>query len=111
MESASNSKGSSGRPRRYTATEWCRRYLSLSAVAVTGALVYVLFFNDHSILNHYEYERQIESLKVQIKENTDTLDYYRRLNSNLETDRTTMERIVREQYHMQRPSEDVFLTD
>lgn len=96
---------------RYTAAQWCRRYLSLSALAVTGALVYVLFFNDNSIINHYEYETQIENLRTEIKNNMDTLQYYENLNSRLDTDRATMEQIVREQYHMQRPSEDIYLTE
>lgn len=90
---------------------WCRRYLSVNAAVITAVLVYVLFFNDNSILNHYEYERQIADLKAEIKQNRDTLEYYRELNSRLDTDRRTMEQIVREQYHMQRPDEDIFLID
>lgn len=88
---------------------WCRRYLSVNAVAIAGVLVFILFFNDNSVMNHYAYEKRIEELKAQIKENNDTLMYYRALNSRLDTDPETMERIVREQYHMQRPGEDVYI--
>jgi hypothetical protein len=37
--------------------------------------------------------------------------YYRDLNSRLSSDPTTLERIVREQYHMQRADEDVYIFD
>ena len=37
------------------------------------------------------------------------MNYYRSLNQRLDTDPQTLERIVREQYHMQRPNEDVYV--
>ena len=88
---------------------WCKRYISVSALVIAGALVYVLFFNDNSILNHYQYEGEIDRLKAEIKVNRDSLEYYRAMNSRLDTDREAMEQIVREQYHMQRPNEDVYI--
>ena len=46
-----------------------------------------------------------------MRDNEDTLLYYRRMNHALDTDPETMERIVREYYHMQRENEDVDLVD
>ncbi len=88
---------------------WCKRYLSLTLLAalVIGALV--LFFNENSLLRTIEQERRIDELQAQIKDATDTLEYYQRLNRSLDTDKETMERIVREQYHMQHPDEDVYV--
>ena len=60
-------------------------------------------------MKYYEYDSEIERLRKEIKQNEDTMNYYRDLNNRLSTDRTTLERIVREQYHMQRPDEDVYL--
>ena len=37
------------------------------------------------------------------------MQYYHRLNASLSTDPRELERIVREQYHMQRPNEDVYI--
>lgn len=88
---------------------WCRRYISLTFIAVVAFVLFVLFFNENSVMKGYEYNREIERLKVEIKENTDSMNYYRHLNSLLETDPATMERIVREQYHMQRANEDVYV--
>ncbi|MDE6306423.1 MAG: septum formation initiator family protein [Muribaculaceae bacterium] len=88
---------------------WLRRYVSLTLIVVVAFVFFVLFFNDNSILQSFEYNRQIQSLKDEIRSNEDTLRYYQELNDRLDTDPETMERIVREQYHMQRPSEDVYV--
>ncbi len=88
---------------------WLRRYVSLTLIVVVAFVFFVLFFNDNSILQSFEYNRQIQELKDEIRSNEDTLRYYQELNDRLDTDPETMERIVREQYHMQRPSEDVYV--
>lgn len=89
--------------------KWCRRYLSLTLFAVIAFILFVLFFNENSIMKSFEYNDRIVSLKEEIKQNTDTMQYYRELNDRLNTDKETMERIVREQYHMQRANEDVYV--
>lgn len=88
---------------------WCRRYLSLTLLAtiVIGALV--LFLNENSVMRTVDQEQRIDELTVRIKDANDTLEYYRSLNRSLNTDRETMEKIVREQYHMQHPDEDVYI--
>ena len=96
---------------RSSVIAWCKRYISVSALVIAGALVYVLFFNDNSILNHYQYEGEIDRLKAEIKVNRDSLEYYRAMNSRLDTDREAMEQIVREQYHMQRHNEAVYIVE
>lgn len=88
---------------------WCRRYISLTLLAALAVTAFVLFFNENSVMRTYEHEKEIESLKARIKDSRDTLEYYRSLNSSLDTDKETMERIVREQYHMQHPNEDVYV--
>lgn len=44
-----------------------------------------------------------------IRQAGDSLDYYRNLEQRLNTDPAAMEQVVRENYHMQRPDEDVFV--
>lgn len=88
---------------------WCRRYLSLTLFVVIAFILFVLFFNENSIMKSFEYNDRIVKLKEEIQQNEDTLRYYRNLNDRLDTDREAMERIVREQYHMQRPNEDVYV--
>ncbi len=88
---------------------WCRRYISLTFIAVIAFVLFVLFFNENSIMKSVEYNREIERLKAEIKEYSDTMNHYHSHNARLETDRATMERVVREQYHMQRDNEDVYV--
>ncbi|MCH5327309.1 MAG: septum formation initiator family protein [Duncaniella sp.] len=89
--------------------DWCRRYLSLTLLASLLVGAVVLFFNENSLLRTVGQEQRIDELQVLIAEAQDTLDYYRQLNRSLDTDKETLERIVREQYHMQRPDEDVYI--
>ena len=91
--------------------EWCRHYVSVTFIIVVVFVVIVLFFNENSILKSMEYNRQITDLKEEIQSNRDTLEYYNKLNHSLDTDPETMERIVRERYHMQRENEDVYIVE
>ncbi|MBO7381747.1 MAG: septum formation initiator family protein [Muribaculaceae bacterium] len=88
---------------------WCRRYLTVSLFAVIAFMVYILFFSDYSILSTFELENELTELRKEIKQSQDSLEHYRQLNKRLKTDVETMEKIVREDYHMQRPNEDVYL--
>ncbi len=88
---------------------WCRRYISLTLIVVVGLIVYVTGFNENSFVNIHHYKQQIKDLKAEIKANRDTFELYDNLNRRLDTDPATMERVVREQYHMQRPGEDVYV--
>lgn len=90
---------------------WCRRYISVTFIIVVAFVLLVLFFNENSLVKSMEYNRQITELKQEIKSNCDTMEYYRRLNLSLDTDPATLERIVREQYHMQRENEDVYIIE
>lgn len=92
-----------------TIYRWCRRYISLTLIVVVAFIVFMLFFNDNSIMRSMELNDEINSLKAQIKDNSDSLDYYTRQLRLLQTDPETMEKIVREYYHMQHPDEDVYV--
>lgn len=88
---------------------WLRRYIRPGFVLTASVIVFVLFFNDNSLITTYEHEQEIDRLRAEIKECRDTLLYYEALNRALDTDVEAMERIVREHYHMQRPTEDVYV--
>ncbi|MDE6074437.1 MAG: septum formation initiator family protein, partial [Muribaculaceae bacterium] len=104
-----NDKVTSGMNTLKAIRDWCRRYISLTLIAVLAFMAFVLFFNENSVMKGYELNREIERLKAEIKENTDSMNYYLHMNELLRTDRETMERVVREQYHMQRDNEDVYV--
>ena len=90
---------------------WSRRYIRISFVLTVGVLAYVMLFSDNSVIDNYEYQIEIDNLRSEIKECPDSIMYYENLNRRLRTDPATMERIVREQYHMQRLNEDIYLVE
>lgn len=83
--------------------------MNFSLIAIVGVLAYILFFTDTSIQATYHYEHQAELLQNEIKLENDTLEYYRHLSHQLASDPGTVEKEAREQYHMQRPHEDVYI--
>ncbi|MDE5800501.1 MAG: septum formation initiator family protein [Paramuribaculum sp.] len=95
--------------RHITFFQWCKRYVSFTLIVAVGVMAYLLFFTDTSIPETYRYDREVQRLKAEIKAETDTLEYYRELNRRIASDPVTLERVAREQYHMQRPHEDVYV--
>lgn len=89
--------------------KWIKRYITAPLLIAAAYIVFVLFFNENSYSKSMEYQAEIDSLEAEIKENNDTMMHYRRLNASLSSDPKELERIVREQYHMQRPGEDVYI--
>lgn len=90
---------------------WCRRYLSLLFIGITGLYVYVLFFNDNSYGHLRELHGEIKRLEKEMQANEDTLKKYRELNLLLLSDKEELERVARERYGMQRPGEDVYIVE
>jgi hypothetical protein len=69
----------------------------------------VLFFNENSYSRSAALQEEIDQLEAEIKANNDTMHHYRALYMSLNTDPSTLERLVREKYHMQRVNEDVYV--
>lgn len=88
---------------------WLKRYISWPLLLAVAFLAFVLFFNDNSLVADMQYASQERELMAKIAACEDTLLYYEQLNSKLDTDPVELEKIVREHYHMQRPSEDVYI--
>lgn len=88
---------------------WLKRYISIPLLAVIGFMAYVLFFNDYSIWRGMELSKEKRELEAKIAMYEDTLQLYTMLNHRLVTDPRELERVAREQYHFQRPSEDVYI--
>lgn len=90
---------------------WICRYVSVGFVGSVAVLVYLMFFTENNAMANYDQDRRNDSLRNEIKLEKDSMAYYMHMNRLLTTDRGTMEQIVREQFHMQRPNEDVYLTE
>lgn len=93
----------------YTFFSWCKNYIRIPFLLGIAVIVFITFFNENNVMRYYEYDTEIERLRREIRQNEDTLAYYRDMNNRLSTDPATLERIVREEYHMQRRNEDVYV--
>lgn len=69
----------------------------------------LLLNEDASFRQSMMFEKEILRLKREIKENKDSAAFYRSQRLAIERGDEALEFIAREQYHMKRPTEDVFL--
>ena len=77
---------------------------------VGSLVVLLLFFNDEtSLALNMKYEKEINKLSLEIKENRDSASYYRQQREAIMHDSQDLEHLARERFHMQRPSEDVYI--
>ena len=89
---------------------WMRRRSHLALILILGMVVLLLFFNeDTSYRLNMEYQSQINELQREIKECEDSAAYYRARRQALTTGTDELEHLAREEYHMQRNSEDVYI--
>lgn len=89
---------------------WVRRRSHLPVIIIGSLIVLLLFFNEEtSVKLNMEYQNQINELQRQIKLNDDSAEYYRQRRHAIETGQADLEQVAREQFHMQRPSEDIYL--
>lgn len=91
---------------------WFKRCANIPLLLIGVFCVGILLLNDDaSFSRSVVYEQDILRLKQQIKECEDSADYYRNLRLAIEEGGDALEFLAREQYHMKRPSEDVFLLE
>ena len=91
---------------------WRRRRGAIPFIVIATVIVVVLFLNEEtSVKTNMEYEARINDLKKEIKHNQDSAAYYRQHRLAIENGEGDLERLARERYHMQRPTEDVFVYD
>lgn len=89
---------------------WVRRQSHISVALICLGVILLLFFNDEtSITRTRQYEARIASLQAQIKQARDSAEFYRRARLDLQTDAEDLERVARERYNMQKPTEDVYI--
>lgn len=92
------------------ASFWVRRRSHLPLIAIGTLVVMVLLLNDDaSISLNMEYEREINRLTEEIAECRDSAAYYRSQREAIIHGEDRLEHIAREKFHMQRPTEDVFI--
>ncbi len=87
-----------------------RRKSPIAVLLIGGMVILLLFFNeDTSVKLNMEYQNRINELTREIRENDDSAQYYRAKRDEMLHGTEDLERIAREQYRMQKPTEDVYL--
>ena len=89
---------------------WMRRKSHIPVLVIGTLVVILLSLNEEtSVKLNMEYQNRINELRQEIKLNEDSAAYYRARREAIEHGTVDLEHVAREQFHMQKPSEDVFL--
>lgn len=89
---------------------WFRRRSHIPLLVIGSLVVFLLFFNEETSWTlSLKYDREIASLMSQIESCRDSASYYRAQREAITHDRVDLEHVARERFHMQRPTEDVYI--
>lgn len=89
---------------------WQRKRGAIPFIVIASVIVLMLFLNEEtSVKTNMEYESRINELKKEIQNNNDSAQYYRTHRLAIENGESDLEKLARERYHMQKPTEDVFI--
>ncbi len=88
--------------------KWINR-TTFCILAVGVFTVYMTFFSDYNYVKIVEYDNEIKELKAQIAATQDSFSIYQAKLKALESGTESLEKIVREEYHMKRDNEDVYI--
>lgn len=89
---------------------WFKRCLNVPLFLIGIFFVGLLLLNDDaSFSQSMQFEQEIVQLKQEIKSCNDSAGYYRARRLAIERGDDALEFLAREQYHMKRPTEDVFI--
>jgi len=88
-----------------------KRYLAhrISWLLAAALFVYLFILNDNNLYQRYQYDQKIQRLEQEIKDYEEELRRNRLRLQELQMDKDGLERFAREQFHMKRPNEDLFL--
>jgi len=89
---------------------WVRRRSHLAVIAIGSLVIALLFLNEDASWEHnMEFQEQIKALNEEIRACNDSAEYYRAQRQQLLTGTEELEQIAREEYRMQKATEDVFI--
>lgn len=89
---------------------WFHNHVPVPLLLIGAVFVVILLLNeDVSLKRSYAYLHRIGVLKKEIQINQDSAQYYRVKAQELKTSSEQLEHIAREQYHMQKPDEEVYI--
>lgn len=87
----------------------CINKINYWLIILIAVGLYIAFFGEHNYTEIMKLESEIKELKTEIKAMKDSCSIYEFKLKQLETDPETFEKIIREQYQMKRPEEDLYI--
>lgn len=89
---------------------WVRRRSHIMLLLIGSVVVLMLFFNEEASWRYnMQYDEEIKALKEEIKACNDSAEYFRTQRERLLTSSEQLEQLAREEYRMQKPTEDVYV--
>lgn len=88
------------------------KYLSWINVYWLVTIVFLILTftaGDSSLIRRYQYDEKIRGLEKEIKAYQSEIEANRRKLDDLHKDKESLERFAREEYHMKKSNEDIFL--
>lgn len=105
-----NAEGSKKKKMRRIGEWFSTMRTHLPLLLIGSVVILLLFFNEEtSVSLNSKYDAEIRELNAEIRSNHDSAKYYRAKRNAILSGTHDLETIAREQYHMQRPTEDVYI--
>ncbi len=87
------------------------RFISNKFVIILALfLVWMVFFDENSFLNHRELDKEIDNLEKSNEYYKEQIDEDKKVIKNL-NDPDSLEKYAREQYKMKRDNEDIYIVE
>ena len=87
------------------------RWISFPFLILLAAVALPLLFDENGYYESSRQDAQIRDLKKEVRILRDSVEYYRSKSRAIDTRPEAVERVAREQFHMKRPNEDLYLTE
>lgn len=86
-----------------------RIILNKYVVTLVGFFIFLIFFDNHNLISRWETSRKINSMEKEIKFYQSEIDKNKAKMNEMQTSDESLEKYAREQYHLKKDSEDVFI--
>ncbi|HNX11983.1 MAG TPA: septum formation initiator family protein [Paludibacteraceae bacterium] len=86
-----------------------RLLLNKYVVTLVGFFIFLIFFDNHNLISRWETSRKINSMEKEIKFYQSEIDKNKAKMNEMQTSDESLEKYAREQYHLKKDSEDVFI--
>lgn len=84
-------------------------FLNKYLIVFTVFLVFVVFFDEHNLIDRFSTFQKIKNLEKEQQFYIDEIEATKKKKNELESNNQNLEKFAREQYLMKKPNEDIFI--